>query len=123
LRLFFAIGWLIVLAFGMLTPGEKIPEVDLFDFQDKAFHMISFFIQAYLWTGVGIKKEEINYKNPSIWRNFILFGILCGLGFEFSQQFIPNRSFEVMDMIANAIGASLGLLGYFKWPFVKYILE
>lgn len=107
----------------MLTPGEKIPEVDLFNFQDKAVHLLSFFIQAYLWSGVGIKKEEINSKNPAIWRNFLLFGMLVGIGFEFLQQFIPNRSFELMDMIANAMGACLGLVGYLKWPFIKYILE
>lgn len=107
----------------MLTPGEKIPEVALFDFQDKAIHLISFFLLAYLWSGVGIKKEQINYRNPRIWQNFILFGIFCGIGFELAQQFIPNRSFEIMDMIANAIGASLGLLAYLKWPFIKYILE
>jgi VanZ family protein len=114
---------MIILLIGMLTPGEKIPEVDLFNFQDKAVHLISFFLQAYLWTGVGIKKEKINYKNPTIWRNFLLFGILCGIVFEFAQQFIPNRSFEITDMISNAIGACLGLLGYLKWPFIKYILE
>lgn len=107
----------------MLSPGEKIPEIDLFNFQDKAVHLISFFIQTYLWTGVGIKKGKTNYKNPSIWRNFILFGLIFGLGFEFSQQFIPNRSFDIVDIVANAIGASLGLLGYLKWPFIKYILE
>lgn len=118
-----AITWLVILAFGMLTPGEKIPEVVLFNFQDKAIHLISFFLQAYLWTGVGIKKEQVNYRNPKIWQNFLLFGILIAIGLERLQQFIPNRSFEIMDMIANAIGACLGLFGYLKWPFIKYILE
>lgn len=112
-----------VLAFGMLTPGTKLPEVDLFDFQDKFIHLIFFFLQAYLWSGVGINKEKITYKNPFIWRNFILFGILCGIGFESLQQFIPNRSFEVMDLFANTLGACLGLIGYLKWPFIKYILD
>jgi VanZ family protein len=39
------------------------------------------------------------------------------------QQFIPNRSFELMDMIVNAVGASLGLMAYLKWPLNKFILE
>lgn len=114
---------MIVLAFAMLTPGTKFPEIDLFDFQDKAVHIISFLIQGYLWSGVGIDKNEVSSKNPKIWRNFILFGVLVGIGFEYLQQFIPYRSFELMDMIANALGASLGLLGYLKWPFIKYILD
>ena len=112
-----------VLAFGMLTPGTKLPEVHLFDFQDKFIHFLFFFLQTYLWCGVGINKEKITYKNPNIWRNFFLFGVLCGIGFESLQHFIPNRSFEVMDMVANSLGACLGLIGYIKWPFIKYILE
>lgn len=114
---------MIVLAFAMLTPGTKFPEIDLFDFQDKAVHLICFFLQGYLWSGVGIKKGMGTYKNPIVWRNFLLFGIGCGIGFEFLQQYIPYRSFDLVDMIANALGACLGLVGYLKWPFIKYILD
>lgn len=114
---------MIVLAFAMLTPGTKFPETDLFDFQDKVVHIILFLIQGYLWSGVGIDKNEVSSKNPKIWRNFILFGVLVGIGFEYLQQFISYRSFELMDMIANALGAGLGLLGYLKWPYIKYILD
>ncbi len=114
---------MLVLALAMLTPGTKLPDVDLFDFQDKAVHLVSFFLQGYLWSGVGVKKNQVSAKNPRIWRNFILFGILCGVVLESLQQFIPFRSFESMDMIVNGLGASLGLLGYLKWPSIKYILE
>lgn len=107
----------------MLTPGTKFPEVDLFDFQDKAVHLISFFIQGYLWSGVGVKRAEVSVRNPRIWQNFMLFGLLAGVVLETLQQFIPFRSFELMDMIVNGIGASLGLWGYLKWPFIKFILE
>ncbi|WP_139352854.1 VanZ family protein [Algoriphagus sp. A40] len=111
------------MAFAMLTPGTKFPEVDLFDFQDKAVHLISFFIQGYLWCGVGVKKAQVSAKNPRIWQNFMLFGILAGVVLESLQQFIPFRSFELMDMIVNGLGAGMGLLGYLKWPFIKFILE
>lgn len=114
---------MIVLAFAMLTPGTKLPEVDLFDFQDKVVHLISFFLQGYLWSGVGVNKNEVSYKNSRIYRNFLLFGITVGICLEFLQHFIPNRSFELTDMLFNALGASLGLLAYLKWPFIKYILE
>lgn len=107
----------------MLTPGTKLPEVDLFDFQDKAVHLITFFIQGYLWSGVGVNKDQASVSNPRVWKNFILFGLFAGIILESLQQFIPNRSFELMDMIVNGLGASLGLLGYLKWPFIKFILE
>lgn len=114
---------MLVLAVAMLTPGTQLPEVELFDFQDKAVHLICFFLQGYLWSGVGIRKGETSLKNPRIWINFFVFGLLSGVGFEILQQYIPNRSFDLMDMIANGLGASIGLLGYFKWPFDKYLLE
>jgi VanZ family protein len=107
----------------MLTAGTSFPEVDLFDFQDKAVHLTCFFLQGYLWSGVGISTEHVSVKNPRIWINFVLFGILAGVILETLQQYIPFRSFELMDMIFNAIGASLGLLGYLRWPSIKYILE
>lgn len=121
--MFLAFSWLVVLAVAMLTPGTQLPEVDLFDFQDKAVHLISFFIQGYLWSGIGVKKNQVSVRNPKIWQNFLLFGILAGIVLESLQQFIPNRSFELMDMIVNGLGASLGLLGYLKWPVIKFILE
>ncbi|SEG07344.1 VanZ like family protein [Algoriphagus boritolerans DSM 17298 = JCM 18970] len=107
----------------MLTPGNKLPDVDLFNLQDKVIHLVTFFLQAYLWCGVGIKKDQVSYKNPKIWQNFLLFGIVCGVVLESMQQFIPNRSFDTADMIVNGLGACLGLLGYLKWPFIKYILD
>lgn len=107
----------------MLTPGTEFPEVDLFSFQDKAVHLICFFIQGYLWSGVGVKKNEFSAQNPRIWKNFLLYGILAGVVLETLQQFIPFRTFDFIDMIVNGIGALMGLLGYLKWPHIKYILE
>ena len=107
----------------MLTPGTEFPEIDLFYFQDKAIHLICFFIQGFLWSGVGVKKNEVSLKNPTIWRNFLVFGIGCGVGFELLQQFIPFRSFDQVDLIFNLLGMCLGLVGYLKWPFIKYILD
>ena len=118
-----ASGCLLVLSIAMLTPGTKLPEMDLFSFQDKAVHLISFFVQAYLWCGVGVRKNQISAKNPRIWSNFLLFGILAGIVLESLQQFVPFRTFDIMDMIVNGLGAFLGLLGYLKWPYIKYILD
>ena len=114
---------MIALAFAMLTPGTSFPEVNLFDFQDKAIHLLTFAIQGYLWSGFGIPKDRVTLKNPDIQRNFLVFAILIGVLFETLQQFIPFRSFELLDMFTNAIGASLGLIAYLKWPFIKYILD
>lgn len=107
----------------MLSPGTTFPDVDMFNFQDKAVHWLVFTIQAYLWTGVGIKEKVHLHPRKRIWFNFLVFGLGTGVILEYSQQFIPFRSYEIMDMIVNMIGAFSGLGLYFKWPSIKMILE
>jgi VanZ family protein len=123
LRVGLAIAWLILLAFAMLSPGTSFPEVDLFDLQDKLIHLVCFFIQAYLWCGIGVEKSNKGRLNKRVWINFLLFGILIGAVFETAQYYIPFRSFDWMDMTVNMIGGILGLLGYLKWPTIKFILD
>ncbi len=107
----------------MLSPGTTFPDVDMFNFQDKVVHWIVFTIQAYLWTGVGIKEKANLYTQKRIWFNFLILGIGTGVILEYTQQFIPFRSYDIMDMIVNMIGAISGLGLYFKWPSIKMILE
>ncbi|PZV85480.1 VanZ like protein [Algoriphagus aquaeductus] len=107
----------------MLSPGTSFPEVDLFDLQDKLIHLVCFFIQAYLWCGIGVEKSNKGRLNKRVWINFLLFGILIGAVFETAQYYIPFRSFDWMDMTVNMIGGILGLLGYLKWPTIKFILD
>jgi VanZ family protein len=107
----------------MLTPGKSLPDVSLFDFQDKFIHLLCFFTQSYLWCGVGIKKEQQKVLGKRLWLNFLGHGILVGLVLETTQQVIPNRAFEWMDVIVNLIGGILGFLAYLRWPSVKFILD
>jgi VanZ family protein len=122
-RLFLAISWLVFLAVAMLTPGKNLPEIHYFDFQDKFIHLFCFFIQAYLWTGVGIKKEERKSARKRNWFNLIVYGISSSVLLEAAQLLIPNRSFEWMDLIVNIIGIILGFFAYLRWPTVKIILD
>lgn len=123
MRLFLALTWLILLSVAMLTPGKSLPDVSLFDFQDKFIHLLCFFTQSYLWCGVGIKKEQQKVLGKRLWLNFLGHGILVGLVLETTQQVIPNRAFEWMDVIVNLIGGILGFLAYLRWPSVKFILD
>jgi VanZ family protein len=107
----------------MLSPGTTFPEVALFNFQDKLIHWLAFAIQGYLWSGVGQKTKNPKLSSPKIWINFLVFGVGLGVILEFSQQFIPFRTYDYIDMIVNVIGAFSGLLIYFKVPSIKYILE
>ncbi len=111
-----AAAWLLVIMIAMLTPGDKFPEVDYFSFQDKLIHFICFALLTFLWVGVGVKRKEITLKSSRVWINFLIFGVLAGIVLEYAQMFVPFRSCDYKDMIANEIGAIVGLLAYFKIP-------
>lgn len=116
IRKIVAIVYLLIIAFAMLTPGDKFPEVDVLTFQDKIIHFICFGGLSFLWCGVGVDHENKNLNTKRIWINFLIFGIAAGIILEYMQLYIPYRSFDYMDMIVNIIGGFIGLLAYFKIP-------
>jgi VanZ family protein len=78
---------------------------------DKWVHIGMFCIMAVLlcW-GIYKKKqspEKLKY-------NFVAMGALCliyGIAMEFVQRYlIPNRSFDMGDIIADGLGAAAGVL-------------
>jgi len=94
----------------MLTPGDKFPEVDYFSFQDKLIHIICFGVLSFIWAGI---KEPIFQNNRTGRRlNFLIFGLLLGLILELAQTQVPNRTFDIYDMVANILGGGLGILTY-----------
>ncbi|WP_297335141.1 VanZ family protein [Algoriphagus sp.] len=122
MRLTVSILWLILLGFAMLTPGDRFPEVNAFDFQDKFIHLLCFFLLAYLWAGVG-KKRNLNDWNLKNWIIFLFLGFLPGVFLETGQLVIPNRSFDEYDLIINLLGGFLGILAYFKTPSILSLLH
>jgi len=113
----------LIITIAMLTPGEKLPEANYFDLQDKLIHLICFGGLSFLWTGVGFQRSEYGENRKRLIVNFIVFGILAGIVLESLQYFIPNRTFDIMDMIVNEIGGILGFLAYFKIPTAKFGLD
>jgi VanZ family protein len=98
-RLFIAIGWALVGVILWLSLTPQPPHVD-FESSDKVGHFIAYgsvmfwFCQIYRGT-----RSRIAYA-----AGFIAMGIAI----EFLQRATGYRSFEVMDMVADAIGVLLG---------------
>ena len=123
MRLYLSLAWLTIISVAMLTPGDKFPEVDAFDFQDKLIHFICFSILSFLWCGVGIKANQKGILSKRLLLNFLVFGVLAGIVLESLQQFVPFRTYDYMDMIVNEIGGIAGFFTYFKLSKVKNNLE
>jgi len=85
---------------------------------DKWVHIGLLSILSFLFCW-GIYKQKNNAEKNK--RNFILTGIIClgyGIMIEFIQrEFIPNRSFDMGDVIADGVGSLAGVI----YSFIRYI--
>jgi VanZ family protein len=100
-RAVFIVG-IVVLTVLLLTPGDYLPKVDLWD---KLEHGLSFGVVAF--TGAVAFPSR-----SSLLR--LAFGLPClGALLEILQIFVPGREAAVGDALANTIGVAIGLT-----PFV-----
>lgn len=106
-----ALGWLVLCTVLLCLPGSQFPKYNwLSEIQfDKWVHIGLFGILVSLscW-GYWSRIEE----NRSLTVAFIWLAILAtvyGIGMEFIQdRYIPNRSFDTGDILADAAGSVLG---------------
>ena len=104
-----AIIWSVFIAVVSFIPNSSLPDIKLNLLQpDKLAHAaVYFFLTAtLLW---GFWKEK-RLETKTIW---LSFGISCvyGILIEGAQYaFFPGRFFEFYDIIANVIGALIGLI-------------
>ena len=75
-------------------------------------HAIAFF---YLTT-IGL----ISYLNQTSFNKILIFLITLSLFLELSHLFIPNRSFETLDLFANLLGTFLAIVIIFLYKKFKY---
>jgi VanZ family protein len=117
-----AIGWGIFVFALSVWPGKDFPQLpnwtDLFSV-DKLVHMLFYAIMAVLILRGWFLSEKVAKKDGSISKNdnnlFILgllVAVFCsafGWGIEWVQEnYCEDRLFEVLDGVANTIGACVG---------------
>jgi VanZ family protein len=84
---------------------------------DVILHML-----VYMPFGFLLAKAIKNTKNSVSWKSLLglvlLFSFLYGCSDEFHQSFVPGRSSEVLDLIADTIGGVIG--GYVYLWFLRH---
>ena len=97
----FYILYVFIVTYFSLTPIEhKISE----SIWDKAAHFT-----AYLFLVMFVRKVHIRF-------NYLTCVVICcsySFIIECIQYFIPDRMFDLLDMLANVLGAILGVLFYY----------
>ncbi|SDC86708.1 VanZ family protein [Niabella drilacis] len=102
-----------IITFVLLTlPGSAFPSEDIFDkiYFDKWVHIGLFSLLVFLWNLWVMRKGRLHRKI----RIFIIVSIIAflyGIIMEYVQKwYIPNRSFDPGDILADGAGAIMGLL-------------
>lgn len=108
-RLYWGIGFLYLgfVTFASLRPIPLVTQNDLPDdfkfslelFLDKILHL-----GAYVCAGLWFRGLTSQTKK------LLIALTLFGVSMEVGQYFIPTRSFELLDMVANFTGVSIGIL-------------
>ena len=110
-RLWWGLGTLLIafVVLVCLVPGEELPGTPL---NDKWNHLIAYFALAAWFSGLVPQRH---------WWKIFMWLLALGIGIEFAQGAMHlGREADVRDVAANAVGATLGLvgamLGLARWP-------
>ncbi len=93
-----AIAWTVIMLIGCLSPHDQIPG-NLHTWNDKSLHVLIFAPFTLLWMLTGLRM-----------RYALVAGLLFGTLIEGLQYALPiNRSADWKDVVADCIGAALGV--------------
>lgn len=101
----------------MSMPGTKLPAENSFISTlkvDKIVHIVVFFTLSYTLLFYFKKSDKKNLKRKRIQILAVIITIIYGILLEFYQKiYVPSRSFDIADMLADAVGVIFGLLFFY----------
>lgn len=101
------ISWTMLTIILLCIPGSVLPGLGLFGIKylDKIAHIILFGGIVLLWSGY-YSRGAVFQKEIFVSGTITLLSIGLGIALEYIQvNFIPNRSFDTGDILANAAGS------------------
>jgi VanZ family protein len=109
------IDWLILTCFcGLiywLSNQSSLPDIQVVEWQDKVHHMTAYGVMSVCaW-----RAFRHHIQSPRLLAlAAAFFCSLYGISDEFHQSFVPGRSVEVADWLADTSGAVLAQLALFR---------
>ena len=120
-RFFPAAGLLIVCTVLLCLPGSSLPSNWFFSRIpqfDKLVHITLFFLLCAFFS-YPLKHSNLETNKRRKWLVIITLAVISyGIAMEFVQKYwIPNRSFEVYDILADTAGSLLA----FWWGWKRFL--
>lgn len=107
-----SILWFLCILYGSLAPKDSLePEWFLFKHQDKLIHFMLYGVLMILflrnYSSYALLTKRIYVLTPI---SFVCISICI----EILQPIVSQRSFEVVDILSNAIGVVIGIVVFRK---------
>lgn len=117
----FAVIWLLIITTLLCIPGTELPKITWEDkiWLDKWIHVFLFMILVILWNKAYSGKKSMHLNTRKMFFQIMIVGFVYGILMELVQKyFIPYRSFDVTDILADGLGCFIGYIISVK-RFVK----
>ena len=102
--------WTLTIIILLTLPGQMLPSEQKFSIPqfDKFVHISMFGGFVFLWNLYLSRRYTAIKKLLGLFFFIFILGDALGIGMEFVQKyFIPNRDFDLADIIADMIGAGI----------------
>jgi VanZ family protein len=106
-----AIGWSLVVTLLLCLPGTEFPTINWLNkiWFDKWVHIGLFLLLVILWCRAFSGKKSETGNQKKLFTRIALLGLLYGIMMELVQHyFIPFRSFDYGDIVADGVGSFAG---------------
>lgn len=103
---------LVVVVLSLLPQDQTVIQVP---FTDKVAHFITYMFLTFIALISSTQKHSVLM--------ILALQILIGVCVEFAQSFTPDRTPELLDVLANSLGVLVGALLYFLFRKIKSITQ
>ncbi len=110
-----AICWLLIITILFMIPGSALPRETFLTRMrfDLWVHTGFFAALFFLW------RSSMETVHGNVYIRMLVPGLIYAVAIEIVQHyFIPNRSFDVLDIVADMTGGVIGLLVW-RWVYKK----
>ena len=107
----FPLAWTLLIIILLCIPGSYVPGNGLFGIPnlDKVVHVFLFGFNVLFWGFYYWSRQFAKPRMKKIVIVITVLTIILGIAMEYVQlNFVPNRSFDGGDIIADIVGAVIG---------------
>jgi VanZ family protein len=112
-----SIIWSLIILWIICMPGNSIPKTPFINIPhfDKVVHAVIFAVLAFL-VNYGLYRQNNTFIRKNHYTISIISGVIYGIITEWIQlKFIPGRSGEILDWVADVAGTIAGIIAFYLY--------